>query len=59
MSSMSLQAEATVSCVREDTEPYMTKDEILKSIEQGLKEAKLIREGKIKAIPAEEALNEL
>jgi hypothetical protein len=36
-----------------------TKDEIKKSIKQGLKEVQLIEQGKIKATPLKEFLNEL
>jgi len=36
-----------------------TKDEIKKSIKQGLKEVQLIEQGKMKATPLKEFLNEL
>ena len=36
-----------------------TKDEIKKSIKQGLKEVQLIEKGKMKATPLKEFLNEL
>ena len=42
---------------KESTEP--TKEEIKKNIKQGLKELKLIEQGKLKTRPAREFLNEL
>ena len=49
------------SAVAEEGEAYrpLTKAEVLEDIGQAFREAKLIREGKLKAIPAEELLNEL
>lgn len=47
-----------VKVEKEDyTEP--TKDEIKESITQGLKEVKLIEQGKMKATPLKDFLNEL
>ena len=49
------------SVVAEDTEEYrpLTKAEVMENIRQAFEDAKLIREGKMKGIPAEELLNEL
>ena len=52
-------AEAVAGTVSEEAEPYMTKAEIETHIAQSCKEVKLMREGKLKGIPAEELLNEL
>lgn len=49
--------EALIHSAQEEQEP--TKEEILDSIVQGLKEIKLHKEGKIKLKSAEELLNEL
>lgn len=45
--------------VSEDDYPEKTKDEILEGIRQGLKEVKLIEQGKMKGIPIKELLDEL
>ncbi|MEO6583725.1 MAG: hypothetical protein ABIO05_05340 [Ferruginibacter sp.] len=37
----------------------VTKNPVLKSLEQGLKEVELIKQGKLKATPLKEFLNEL
>ena len=44
-----------------DEEEYkeLTKEEILENIRQGLKEVKLIEEGKLKSRPAKDFINEL
>lgn len=52
-------AEATASCVCEEAEPYMSKAEILESIDTACKELKLYREGKLQLKNAEELLDEL
>ena len=47
---------------KEETEEEcrpMTKEEILADFAEACKEAKLIREGKLKAIPAKDLINEL
>lgn len=45
--------------VPEDDYPEKTKEEILEGIRQGLKDAKLIEQGKIKGIPIKELLDEI
>ncbi|KAA1289923.1 hypothetical protein [Leptospira interrogans] len=45
--------------LNEPKEKDPTKDEILEGIQQGLKEAKLIRSGKLKAKSMEQLLDEL
>lgn len=42
-----------------DAEELMTKEEALSHLEQACKEAKLIREGKLKAVTVEELMNGL
>ena len=43
----------------EQEEEYISKEEILAGIDEGLKDLKLMREGKLKAVSAEEFLEEL
>lgn len=45
--------------VAEDSEPYMTKEEILANFDQACKELKLNLEGKLEFKTLDEALNEL
>lgn len=52
-------ADTPLNYVREEAEPYMSKTEVVQSIEQGLKEVKLYREGKLQLKTAEELLDEL
>ena len=53
-------AESTApTVVKEDSEPYMTKAEILEGLAEAFKTAKLAREGKVQGRPIEELLNEL
>lgn len=49
------------SVVAEEAEEYrpLSKAEVMENIRQAFKDAKLIREGKMKGRPAEELLNEL
>ena len=43
----------------EKEEPVDAKEEVLKGIEQGFREVKLIQEGKMKSRPAKDFLDEL
>lgn len=45
--------------IHEDEAEYISKEEILAGIDAGLKELKLKREGKLKAISADDFLEEL
>ncbi len=49
------------NAVSEDAEEYrtLTKAEVMENIRQAFEDAKLIRKGEMKGIPAEELLNEL
>ena len=51
--------EAKVSNVKEPVTSYMSRQEIEAHIEQACKEAKLIQEGKLQPINAEDLLHEL
>ena len=51
--------QSTSSVVAEETEPYMTKKEILANFDQACKELKLNLEGKLEFKTLEEALDEL
>lgn len=51
--------EAKVSNVKEPVTSYMSSQEIKAHIEQACKEAKLIEEGKLQSINAEDLLHEL
>lgn len=51
--------EAKTSNVNEPLTPYMSRQEIEAHIEQACKEAKLIQEGKLEPINAEDLLHEL
>ena len=43
----------------EASEEYISKEEVLAGIDAGLKELKLMREGKLKAVPFDELIKEL
>ena len=43
----------------DDEADYVSKEEVLDGIRQGLREVKLMEQGKLREIPAEEVLNEL
>lgn len=47
------------SMAEEDSAPCMSREEVLAHIEQSCREARLIREGKLKAVSVEELMNEL
>ena len=53
--------EAFPTTVAEEAEEYrpLSKAEVMENIRQAFEDAKLIREGKMKGIPAEDLLNEL
>lgn len=43
----------------EASEEYISKEEVLAGIDAGLKELKLMREGKLKSVPFDELIKEL
>ncbi len=53
--------DAALSCVAEEEEAYrpLTKAEVRANVKQAFREAKLVREGKLEAIPAEDLFDEL